>query len=412
MRIVTDPDACPQALPPSAREPWPSFLRTMTYIGMHSFGGPVAQIGLLREQAVERRKWLSNEQFMHVLDFAQVLPGPEALEVAIHLGWLRRGMAGGLAAGLLFLWPGFVSLTVLAALYTRFGELGPARGVLGGVRAVAAALIVWAAVRMADRVLRGPLAWGLMAAALTASAWLQWTFVPILLGAGSLGILSQRWQSTPTTKREPRLRLPLIAGLLLLAMAVATPLTGPKSGQESAPRVEAPLDELALVELKAALITFGGAYAVLPYLHEQMTQAHPWLTDREVIDGLALGETTPGPLVSVGVFFAYLAAGLPGALVGGLCLFAPSFVLVLTLAPHLTRIAQWPGMAGFLRGVSAATVGLMLALAARVVPASLPDVFGIAVCALAGLALAFGRVPVPLLVVLGGLAGALRSVFA
>lgn len=389
----------PRPLPPEAREPWPSFLRTMGWVGLNSFGGPVAQIGVMREEAVDRRQWLTDDQFVHLLNFANVLPGPEALELAIHLGWLRRGVAGGVVAGLLFVLPGFLALTALGWIYQTWGTLAGVRDVLAGVRPVAAALIVFAVARLADRSLRGPLAWTLMAVAFVAHAYLDAPFLGVLLGGGALGMLLK-------SRRNRELRADPRWLLLLIGLALASgylwlgPRQGALAGLATAGTVQASLPELAVVHTETALVTFGGAYTALPYLREQYVEVHRWLTDVQVVDGLALGETTPGPLLCVGVFLAYLAGGPLGAVVGTFFLFLPSFLLVLGLARHVERIENLPKMRDFLWGVSAATVGLVLALSSQVVPASVP--LGPSV-GLAGLALAaLWRWRVPAVAAVGG----------
>src|SRR5262245_12589321 len=148
-------ELAPLPLPAAEREPWGSFLRSMFKVGINTFGGPVAQIGVMHEEAVLRRNWLTDGQFVHLINFANILPGPEALEIAIHLGYLRRGVRGGIAAGLLFIWPGFVTLTALGWIYTRFGKLAGVDAFFAGIRPVALALIIFAVVRLASRTMKG-----------------------------------------------------------------------------------------------------------------------------------------------------------------------------------------------------------------------------------------------------------------
>ena len=178
----------PRPLARDGRDAWGTFLRTMAWVGLNTFGGPVAQIGFMHKVAVEEKRWLSDGQFVHLLNFANVIPGPEALEIAIHLGYLRRGIAGGVAAGLLFIWPGFVTLTILAWVYQTYGHVPAIAGFLDGVRPVAIALVAAAAVRISKRALKGRLSYAVMTAAFLASYILNIFFVGILVGCGLLGL--------------------------------------------------------------------------------------------------------------------------------------------------------------------------------------------------------------------------------
>jgi len=388
----------------------------MTGVGLNSFGGPVAQIGVMHRVAVEERRWVSEAQFVHLLNFANILPGPEALEIAIHLGYIRRGVWGGIAAGVLFIWPGFFTLTLLAWIYQSWGHLGPVAGFLDGIRPVAMALVAAAAVRISRKALQGGIAYLLMTASFLASFLFGVQFLIILVGCGLLGLGLGRYRRATT---QPRafgwMFLALVAGLLAWRMAGPVgagfvPAAGetlpgsPSAAAESETRSDKTpgrLADIAWVNTKAALVTFGGAYTVLPYLREQVVHVHPWLTDRQVVDALALGETTPGPLICVGVFLSFLAGGLPGALVGCLFLFLPSFVLVLTLGRSIERVEKIPRSRDVLWGFSAGTLGLILALAAGLVPASLPGAAAWILAAAAFLAVHRWRVN-PLLVVLAG----------
>ncbi len=404
------------------RDEWGPFLRTMAWVGLNSFGGPVAQIGFMHKIAVEQRRWLSDAQFVHLLNFANVLPGPEALEIAIHLGYLRRGVAGGIAAGILFIWPGFVTLTALAWVYQSYGHVAGVAGFLDGVRPVAMALVAAAAVRISRKALKGRLSYVLMSAAFLASYALGFPFVAILVGCGVLGF------TLGARHRESRQANPRLYGWLFILLVVglvtgarlspsfsAAPSTDPSGTEQASRRGAAPeisparLVDVAWVNTKAALVTFGGAYTVLPYLREQTVDRYGWLDDRQVIDGLALGETTPGPLISVGIFLSYLAAGLAGAVVGCFFLFLPSFVLVLSLGRYIERVENLPRARDVLWGFSAGTLGLIVALAANLFPISVPDLFAAAVGALAFAAVWRFDVNLIAVVLIGGGLGLARA---
>jgi chromate transporter len=412
----------PRPLARGRRDPWGPFLRTMAWVGLNTFGGPVAQIGFMHTVAVREKRWLSDEQFVHLLNFANVIPGPEALELAIHLGYLRRGIAGGIAAGLLFIWPGFVTLTILAWAYQTYGQVPAIAGFLDGVRPVAIGVVAAAAIHISKRALTGRLSYVLVAAAFLASYVFDVFFVAILVGCGLLGLaLARRRQhAKPSSSRVPGwLLIVLIVGVAIGARlwsppqppAVANaPHTEQPAPRESAPEASAQrLMEVAWVNTKAALVTFGGAYTVLPYLREQSVDKYGWVNDREVIDALALGETTPGPLISVGVFLSFLAAGFPGAAVGCFFLFLPSFVLVLGLGRYIERVENLPHAQDILWGFSAGTLGLIIALAADLVPPAIPNLFSGIIAALAFLAVWRFNVNLVLIVLAGGALGLARA---
>ena len=414
----------PRPLAPDKRDAWGPFLRTLAWVGLNTFGGPVAQIGFMHKVAVEQKRWLSDEQFVHLLNFANVIPGPEALEIAIHLGYLRRGVAGGIAAGLLFIWPGFVTLTILAWAYQSYGDVRAVEGFLDGVRPVAIALVAAAAVRISRRALKGWLSYVVMTIAFLASYLLDVFFVGILVGCGLLGLALGRYRkradASSRVRRIPGWILAFSIAACVIAVrlwsspqapgAASTPDVEQRASPQSEPEISAQrLREVAWVNTKAALVTFGGAYTVLPYLREQSVDQYAWVTDREVVDALALGETTPGPLISIGVFLSYLAAGLPGAIVGCFFLFLPSFLFVLGLGRYIDRVENLPHARDVLWGFSAGTLGLIVALAADLIPHAIPNLFSGVLAALAFLAVWRFDVNLVLVVLLGGALGLARA---
>ncbi len=412
----------PRPLPPEGREPWGSFVHSMLWVGINSFGGPVAQIGVMHKEAVEKRKWLTDEQFVHLLNFANILPGPEALEIAIHLGYIRRGIRGGIVAGLLFIWPGFVTLTALAWMYHRYGHVPAVTGFLNGIRPIALALVAAAAVRLSGRSLKGGLSYLLMGGAFVASFLLRAPFVVVLVASGLLGLLLAHHRKSANDSKTPgwtltALVILLIVGTQIWSRTTATPVEREQarettSGSKAAEVTVGRLTQVAWVNTKAALLTFGGAYTVLPYLREQTVGRYGWLTDRQMIDALALGETTPGPLISIGVFLSYLAAGFPGAVVGCVFLFLPSFLFVLGLARYVEKVESLPYARSVLWGFSAGTLGLIIALAADLVPPSLPDLFSAALAGLAFVAVRHFDLNLLLVVLSGGMAGLARTYLA
>lgn len=412
----------PVPLPEAAREPWGTFLKAMFWIGLNTFGGPVAQIGFMHQEVVEKRRWVSDGEFVHLLNFANVLPGPEALELTIHLGYLRRGVGGGIAAGLLFIWPGFVSLTTLAWLYERYGSVPVVTGFFDGVRPITVALIAFAVVRLSIKSLKGVMEYAIMIVAFVANLFLGVHFLIILAACGLSGFWLGRIKTPTLAKWQQPLVFLLIATALAAGFVVhgagvnpirsRTPLSSVKAHTLGTLPDMGRQVEIAWVNTKAALVTFGGAYTVLPYLREQMVERHRWVTDTQVTDALALGETTPGPLVSFGIFLSYLAGGFLGAAVSCVFLFLPSFLLVLGLGRHIEKVENIPHAQHFLWGVSAATIGLILSMSAQIVPLSLVGTFHVVVAALAFIAFWKFKANAIFAVLIGGVIGLIRSSLA
>ena len=331
--------------PTSLGEVFRYFLR----LGWLAFGGPVGQIGLMHLDVVERRRWLSEEEFIRALNFCHVLPGPEAMQLAIYIGWKKRSYLGGVVAGLLFLMPGFLTLTALGWIYVRFGMRPEVLGVLWGFRPVGLALLLAALVRISRAALKGVFQVLLAIAAFGAFFFGHVPFVAVLLGCGAAYIL---WSVRGAGKGPWR-----ASTVVLLA-----PL-GTWSEPESIRR----LTDISWFFLKVGLFSFGGAYAALPYIREGAVTIHGWLTDPQMIDALALGETTPGPLISIGIFVGYLAGhrvgqGLLGAIAATFWLFLPSFVFVLGAARHMDFLTSQPRVKEFLKGVTSGVVGLMFSV--------------------------------------------------
>jgi chromate transporter len=318
-------------------------------LGWLAFGGPVGQIGLMHLQVVERQKWIDEEEFLRALNFCHVLPGPEALQLAIYIGWKKGGYLAGALAGLLFLLPGFITLTVLAWIYVEFGKRPEVLGILWGFRPVGLALLLAALVRISRATLKGMLPVGLAIAAFVAFFIVKVPFLFVLLGCGALFIA---WK-----KLGPGSRVATTAALLLLSPGSA------HAAESAANRIF----DISWFFLKVGLFSFGGAYAVLPLIREGSVFTYGWLTDPQMIDALALGETTPGPLISIGIFVGYLAghgsgAALLGSIAATFWLFLPSFVFVLGTARHMNWLTSKAGVKEFLKGVTSGVVGLMFSI--------------------------------------------------
>jgi chromate transporter len=410
--------------PPSAVAE-PSFAEAAGFwlrLGFVSFGGPAGQIAILHREVVERRRWLGEREFTDALNFCMLLPGPEALQLAIYLGWKLHGIRGGLVAGLGFIGPAVVLLLGLSWLYARFGSLPAATGLLLGLKAAVLALVLQALVRIGRRALGSPLHAALAVAAFAALEWLRVPFPLIVLVAGLVGLASAWRAPRPShaTVVAVRSGAPLgvaAAGLLLwLAPLLAVAATlGPQSLWS----------RLYLFFTQAALVTFGGAYAVLGYVTQHLVQERGWLTAQQSVAGLALAETTPGPLVIVLQFMGFMAGwNQPGplapeaaAVLAGLlaswATFLPSFVFIFLGAPHLERVTREPRIAAALSAITAAVVGIIATLGllfARVVV--VPEGFAggvrwtaLALAAALWLVLARGRLELHWVLLVAALAG-------
>lgn len=371
-------------------------------LGWLAFGGPVGQIGLMHLEVVERRKWIDEEEFIRALNFCHVLPGPEALQLAIYIGHRKGRHLGGLIAGILFILPGYITLTALAWIYVRFGKSPQVLGVLWGFRPVGLALLVAALVRISRAALKGIFPVVLAIAAFVAFYVGRLPFILVLAGCGL--VFMARSKASPASRA--------FAMLALLASA---------GGVEAVESVAKRLFDVSWFFLKVGLFSFGGAYAVLPYVREGAVSTYGWITDHQMIDALALGETTPGPLISIGIFVGFLAGagvGAPwlSATAATFWLFLPSFVFVLGAARHMDRLTSRPGVGEFLKGVTSGVVGLMFSISiplARVafMPGGRIDWITIALALLAFAALTFWkwRLNVVVVVLAGGALGLLRA---
>jgi chromate transporter len=360
----------------------PSFAEAARFwarLGFVSFGGPAGQIAILHREIVERRRWLGEREFAGALNFCMLLPGPEALQLAIYLGWKLHGIRGGLVAGLGFILPAIVLLLVLSWLYAAFGSLPAVAGLLLGLKAAVLALVVQALARIGRRALVTPLHVALAVAAFVALEFLRVPFPLIVLTAGLVG-LGGAWRAPrpePGPASVARAGAPVrvaVTGLLLwlapLLLVFAT--LGPQSLWS----------RLYLFLTQAALVTFGGAYAVLGYVTEHFVRDLGWLTAEQSVAGLALAETTPGPLVIVLQFMGFMAGwqqpaplsaaagAVLAALLASWATFLPSFVLIFLGAPYVERLTRAPRISAALAAVTAAVVGIIATLAlllARVV---------------------------------------------
>lgn len=342
---------------------WAEMTRIFGRIGLLSFGGPAAQIALMHRELVEERPWLDEDSYLRALSLCMLLPGPEAMQLATYAGWRMRGVAGGLLAGLLFVVPGAIVIAALALGYAYFGQLPLVQAAFLGIKAAVIVVVFQALRKVAGKALHGAQGWALALLSFLALFVFGLPFPLIILMAGLWGMIAARGQpSGPTIGANP----PARAAHSLRTIAIW-------SGLWAAPLVavwtlgDQFLLQLGLFFSKLAVVTFGGAYAVLAYMTQTVVQDFGWISTDQMIDALGLAETTPGPLILVTEFVALLAgfaqSGVSGAIAAGLVAlwvtFTPCFLWIFLAGPYLEQISAQPRLAGALRAITAAVVGVI-----------------------------------------------------
>lgn len=334
-------------------------------IGLLSFGGPAAQIALMHRYLVEETGWLKEPQFLNALSFCMLLPGPEAMQLATYAGWRLHGLRGGLAAGLLFVLPGALIVLALAWLYLAYGAVPLMQALFLGIKAAVLVIVAQALAKVAGLALKRPAHWVIAGLGFAGIFLLGLPFPLIVLFAGLYGFWSDDSppHTGPVAAPVPFGQTMRTVALWLAIWLVPLLAVGLTFG------VEHVLSQIALLFSKLAVVTFGGAYAVLTYLAEEVAVNRAWLTPQEMVDGLGLAETTPGPLILVTEFVAVIAAsreagmGLAGALVCLWATFAPCFLWVFAGAPYIERLDALPRLRSALAAITAAVVGVILNLA-------------------------------------------------
>jgi chromate transporter len=366
-------------------------------LGFISFGGPAGQIAIMHQELVERRRWISEQRFLHALNYCMLLPGPEAQQLATYIGWLLHRSIGGIVAGTLFVLPSLLVLILLSWLYVAFGDVPAIAGLFYGVKPAITAIVLHAAWRIGSRTLRGPWLWVIAAAAFLAVFAARAPFPLIVLAAAIVGWIGGRIapqhfrggsghgkdkrdygpalidDDTPTPEHArfslPRLTRVLAAGLMLwlLPMGLLTAVLG----------WQHTLTQMSWFFTTAALLTFGGAYAVLPYVYQGAVEHYGWLTPGQMMDGLALGETTPGPLIMVVAFVAFVGgyvqavfgpeqlflAGTVAAVLVTWFTFLPSVIFIRAGGPLVESTHGDVKFTAPLTAITAAVVGVILNLA-------------------------------------------------
>lgn len=380
--------------PAQERPAHPSFGEAFLYwlkLGFISFGGPAGQISMMHQELVERRRWISERRFLHALNYCMLLPGPEAQQLAIYIGWMLHRSWGGIVAGTLFLLPSLFILIGLTWVYLVYGDVGFVQGIFNGIKPAVVAVVLFAAWRIGSRVLKNNVLLAFAAASFLAIFAFHVPFPYIVLSAGVLGLIGSRIAPTkfavggghgasvaaygpalidddtppPAHAKFRSGRLVVLLGLFVGVWALA--LFALPAGT---------LRTMGEFFTKAALLTFGGAYAVLPYVYQGGVEQYQWLTGLQMIDGLALGETTPGPLIMVVAFVGFVGGwthavfgadalfwgGVAGAAVATFFTFLPGYLFILAGAPLVEATHGDLKFTAPLTGITAAVVGVVLNL--------------------------------------------------
>lgn len=381
-------------MPTQTETPAPvSFAEALKFwwkLGWISFGGPAGQIAVMHTELVERRRWISEKRYLHALNYCMVLPGPEAQQLATYIGWLLHGTKGGIAAGALFVLPSLFIIAALAWIYLAFGDVPAIAAILWGIKPAVVAIVLAAAWRIGKRSLKNGWLWAIAGLSFVCLTFLHLPFPAIVLGAGVVGALGGRYapqlfsaggghgstkaahapalidDDTPTPDHarhtHARLLRHLVTGLGL-GLLVLGGLLLTEGGVGL-------LSTLGIFFTKAALLTFGGAYAVLPYVYQAAVVKYGWLTAGQMMDGLALGETTPGPLIMIVAFVGFVAGwsvdpvmAVAGACVATFFTFLPSFLFILIGGPLVEATHDDLRLTAPLTAITAAVVGVILNLA-------------------------------------------------
>lgn len=421
----------------------PSFgeaFRFWLKLGFISFGGPTGQIAIMQTELVEKKRWISQSRFLHALNFCMLLPGPEAQQLAIYIGWLLHKIRGGIVAGAFFVIPSIFVLWILSYIYAAFGNLPWIVAIFYGLKPAVTAIVLVAVVRIGRKALKNEVMWALAALAFVAIYFFKVPFPAIVLSSGAIGflgglfwkskfvvvadveaterlsVISDEQESPPHTR--PNFRRAVLVSLICLVLWLApTILAGITRGWDST------LFKEGLFFSKAAIVTFGGAYAVLPYVAQQALFHYGWLKPGQMMDGLGLAETTPGPLIMVLQFVGFMGAwqrpeGLSpviaatlGALLTTWATFTPCFLWIFVGGPHIEQLRGNQKLTSALSAVTAAIVGVILNLAVwfalRVFfpSAGMIDWFAIFLCAAAFIVMFRYRINIIPVVLASGLFG-------
>src|SRR5213595_368309 len=335
---------------PSWREVFLYFL----FLGFVNVGGPVAQITMMYNHMVERRQWLTKDRFVKIMAFCHMLPGPEALQLAIYVGYLKRKLWGGILAGLTFIIPGAVVMIILSWLYVTYGSLPQVNNFLFVLKPAVLGIIAAGIIKLGRAAIRNWFLAVLLVGSFVGMRFAGINFLLILLLAGLLNLLIE--QGWPLLKKTAPTLPVMIGGIGLLV-----------------PFGDSRLFQIAWLFFKTGLLSFGGAYASLVFVQRGAVAQYHWLSDGQLLDGVALSVATPGPFMLFTTFVGYIAAGIPGAALATFFVFLPSFVFVIAGVHYVEKVRENRGLQAFLAGVSAAVVGVIAVVSLDLIPGALVD---------------------------------------
>jgi chromate transporter len=377
---------------PSWREVFLYFL----FLGFVNIGGPVAQITMMFNHMVEKRRWLSKDRFIKIMAFCHMLPGPEALQLAIYVGYLKRKLWGGLLAGLTFILPGAVIMIVLSWLYVSYGKLSQVIDALYVLKPAVLGIIAAGIIKLGRAAIRNLFLAALLVGAFAGMRFAGINFLLILLLAGLLNLIFEH--GLPLMKKPAPTSAAAIAWIGL-----------------AVPFADSRLFQVAWLFLKTGLLSFGGAYASLVFVQRGAVAQYHWLTDGQLLDGVALSVATPGPFMLFTTFVGYIASGVSGAVLATFFVFLPSFIFVIVGVHYVEKVRENRAIQAFLAGVSAAVVGVIAVVSLDLIPEALVDWPTVAVAVIAFLLIALLKRDVALVAIgamIGGVVYASLRMFA
>src|SRR6266536_3071841 len=381
---MTSADQQNESTPGDQMPSWREVFLYFLFLGFVNIGGPVAQITMMFNHMVEKRHWLSKDRFVKIMAFCHMLPGPEALQLAIYVGYLKRKLWGGILAGLTFILPGAVVMVVLSWLYVDYGKLPQVLNALYVLKPAVLGIIAAGIIKLGGAAIRNFFLAVLLVGAFIGMRFAGVNFLLILLIAGVLNlIVNQGW---PLLKKTVPTLPALIGGIGLLV-----------------PLGDSRLFQVAWLFLKTGLLSFGGAYASLVFVQRGAVAQYHWLTDGQLLDGVALSVATPGPFMLFTTFAGFLAGGVRGALIATFFVFLPSFVFVLGGARYVELVRDNRWLQAFLAGVSAAVVGVIVVVSIDLIPTALVGWVSVAIATIAFLVIVLFKIDVAF-VALGAMA--------
>jgi chromate transporter len=387
--ITTDQDQT-DSLPDGRMPSWREVFLYFLFLGFVNIGGPVAQITMMFNHMVEKRQWLSKDRFVKIMAFCHMLPGPEALQLAIYVGYLKRKLWGGILAGLTFILPGAIAMIVLSWLYVKYGQLPQVNNALYVLKPAVLGIIAAGIIKLGRAAIRNFLLAALLVGAFVGMRFAGINFLLILLIAGLLNLLIE--QGWPLLKKTAPTLPAAIGGLGLLL-----------------PFGDSRLFQIAWLFFKTGLLSFGGAYASLVFVDRGAVAQYHWLSHGQLLDGVALSVATPGPFMLFTTFVGYLAGGVTGAVLATFFVFLPSFFFVMVGVHYIERVRDNHMIQAFLAGVSAAVVGVIAVVSLDLIPEALIDWPTVGIAVVCFLLIAFLKRDVALVAIGAMLSGVIYS---